>query len=371
MPHRKAKKPRGSRGVTPYIKDGRQKPYHDLMVLLPKTSAASEDKIQAKLLTKQLVERLASIGYTTMAFTHVVYGRPRENDSMNTLLQLPASAAQKRGTTDESSKGAKRQSRKETVSNIRIVRRLHAVVENSSDVGVYSNTNTAEYASTLSLLQEYDLVSLAPRNDVTFQAACSASEADIITLDYTAGRGGVQLPFRIRPSDVRAVVERGAAFELQYAPALLNIQKRKALVQTGRSLQMASTGIRPKPRLLFSSGDRAVTGDVDMGAMALRSPGELINLMHVVLGFDASIAHDAMGVSAVNVLERGELRKLGQLGSRQLIDVVSESDFVKQQYDASDKTEEKEQESAAEKKSADNVVVEKVEGDNDDGFITL
>lgn len=375
MPHRKAKKPRGSRGVTPCIKDGRQRPYHDLMVVLPKSSSSSEVKIQAQLIMKQLVERLASIGYTTMAFSHVVYGRPRPDDNVESMLQLPVSSTQKRDELDESSIDSalgNRKTKRDTFSNIRIVKRLHAIVENSADVGAYSNTSTAENASTLSLLQQYDLVSLAPRNDVAFQSACSASEADIVTLDYTAGRGGVQLPFRIRPADVRALVERGAAFELHYAPALLNIQQRKALVQTARLLQMASTGIRPKPRILFSSGDRTVTGDVDMGPMALRSPGDLINLMQTVLGVDATTAHNAMGSSAIKVLERGAHRQAGQLQSRLAIDVVSESDFIKQsaKNEFKEESQEKKDETIANGKAAE-IGDQKRNDGLDDGFITL
>lgn len=377
MPHRKARKPRGSHGVTPCIKDERRRPYHDLMVQLPKSSSSSEVKIQAQLIMKQLVERLASIGYTTIAFSHVVHGRPRPDDSVESISQLPVSTTHKRGDLDESSIGSatgNHMSKGSTHSNIRIVKRLHAIVENSSDVGVYSNTNATENASTLNLLQEYDLVSLAPRNDVSFQLACSASEADIVTLDYTAGRGGVQIPFRIRPADVRAMVERGAAFELHYAPALLNVQQRKALVQTARLLQMASTGIRPKPRILFSSGDRTITGDVDMGPMALRSPGDLINLMQTVLGVEATTAHDAMRSSATKVLERGARRQAGQLQSRFAIDVVSESDFVRQSSAMDEfvqKSQEKKGDAVVENENAAGIGDRTTNDGLDDGFITL
>lgn len=332
MPHRKTKKPRGSRGVTPCIRDGRQRPYHDLMVLLPKYSAATEVKIQAQLLLKQVLDRLFWVGYTTAAVSHVVYGRPRmKEDNIESLLQLPSSTSLESTSADtkrESADRAAKRSKPEGIPPIRIVKRLHAVVENLSDVGVYTRTTGTENNDTLNLLQEYDLASLAPRNDATFQAACCASEADIVTLDYTAGRGGVQLPFRIRPSDVKAVVQRGAAFELHYAPALLHINQRKALVQTARSLQMASVGVRPKPRILFSSGDRNVMGDSDMGAMALRSPGDLINLLQTVLCLDATMAHDALGESGTSILERGRLRRLGQLDSRRLVDVYIDGDVL-------------------------------------------
>jgi RNase P/RNase MRP subunit p30 len=340
------------------------------MVLQPKTSSAPEVKIQAQLMMNQLLERLASTGYTTVAFAHIVYGRPRPVDSVESILRLAESQTHKCGATHDS---AERQSEEESHAKIRTVKRLHAIVENSSDVGAYSNTNAVDNASTLSLLQEYDLVSLAPRNDVTFQAACSASEADIVTLDYTAGRGGIQLPFRIRTVDVRAVVERGAAFELHYAPALLNVQQRKALVQSARLLQMASTGIRPKPNILFSSGDRTLTGDIDIGPMALRSPGDLINLMQTVLRLDAITARDAMGLSASKALERGMLRKLGQLKSRNAavgVVVFSELEFVKQSTNNEfEEKQEKKEQRVLEPSKVDGEIDER--NGLDDGFITF
>ena len=255
--------------------------------------------------------------------------------------------------------------------DIRIVHRLHAVVENLSDVGAFSKTDASENNATLSLLREYDLISLAPRNDATFQAACLASEVDIVTLDYTAGRGGIQIPFRIRPVDVKAVVERGAAFELHYAPALLNIPQRKALVQAARSLQMASVGIRPKPRLVFSSGNRIVTGEVDMGAMALRSPGDLINLLQAVLGLDSSVSHDALGASATSVLERGRLRKLEQLDRCNAINVCMESDFVKSLESDEGGHNEKKEELVEVKQQDVTVEAHEKRSDMGDGFITL
>jgi RNase P/RNase MRP subunit p30 len=346
------------------------------MVLLPKYSAASEVRVQAQLLLKQVTDRLALTGYAIAAVTHMVYGRPRmKEDNVESLLQLPYSVSTNsaaNGTKGESTERPVKRSKVESNPPIRIVKRLHAVVENLADVGAYTRTSATESATTLSLLQEYDLVSLAPRNDATFQAACCASEVDIVTLDYTAGRGGLQLPFRIRPADVRAVVQRGAAFELHYAPALLHMNQRKALVQTARSFQMASVGVRPKPRFLFSSGDRHVVGDSDIGAMALRGPGDLINLLQTVLCLDATMAHDALGESATKILDRGRLRRLGQLDIRGLVDVYIDGEALEDkrlcEAPPLGAMERKRLEKLIESVKADE---QQSDGDLEDGFITL
>lgn len=159
------------------------------------------------------------------------------------------------------------------------------------------------------LINQYDLISVAPRNEATFQSACaSATASDIITLDYSGSRG-LKLPYRIRPTDVQAVVDRQAAFEIQFGPALLIPKLRKALVQTCRELQTASLG--KKPLVLFSSGDRTVE-DRDVGDMALRLPGDLSNLMQVLLRFDATTSNRAVGPAALEVIQRAEQRRWGK-----------------------------------------------------------
>jgi ribonuclease P/MRP protein subunit RPP1 len=182
-----------------------------------------------------------------MALTHTVFGAPKqsedkaENAIPDSLFDMSSSRDQKKprgavSTNDAASSGDKTSNQQ---SPIKVLRRLHAVLENLSDVGHYvkrrneADADSGSNKNSAKILQEYDLVSLAPRNDATFQSACSSANAsDIITLDYTSGRGGVQLPFRIRPADVKAVIARKAVFEIPYAPAVLNRNQRKGLVQT-------------------------------------------------------------------------------------------------------------------------------------------
>jgi RNase P/RNase MRP subunit p30 len=306
----------------------------DLMVVLPtiasrgsKASAAAagefSSRLESQLVIQEIMDRLASTGFTHMALTHTIYGRPTPTDD-RVATTIPESLWQTTTSSDGKgrSPGSSGNARTRTNSSprtIRVVRRLHNIIENLSDVGLYvSNTAAPESLSGLVsleqqrgpiLLLEYDLLSISPRNESVFQSACqSATLADIITLDYTSGRGGLKLPYKIRSSDVKAVMDRNAAFEIPFAPALLHDKQRKALVQTCRELQMASLGL--KPRILFSSGDRTFE-EKDVGAMALRSPDDLINLMQTVLRFDAKLARDAMSTTGMAVLQRARQRKFG------------------------------------------------------------
>lgn len=308
---RQPKKPRGSRGERTGFTDGEPSQKSgiacDLMVVLPKNVTT----LTSQLLIKDVMMRLSLTGFTHMALTHTIYGRPKPVDDKATttipesLWKIPAGGEAKEPARKKRKSSSQDLEPSSAVDPpIKVLRRLHAVVENISDVGCYlSNGPDAE------LLNEYDILSIAPRNDATFQAVCaSATAADIITLDYSSNRG-LKLPFKIRSSDVQAVVDRKAAFEINFAPALLKPKYRKALIQTCRELQMASLG--KKPIVLFSSGDRTVE-DSDVGSMALRLPGDLSNLMQALLHFDPTTASRAVGPAAMDVLRRAEDRRWGK-----------------------------------------------------------
>lgn len=210
---------------------------YDLMVPIPKESPL--------LHIQEFQQRLASTGFTHMALTHTIFGAPKQSEDRadkaipESVWNVAQSSDQKKAKHGPQNFGNKRQQQ----SIFIVLRRMHAVLENLSDVGHFALRNgrtlsangnsDPSMSATANLLQEYDLISLSPRNDVTFQSACaSATACDIITLDYTSGRGGVQLPFKIRPADVKAVIARKAVFEIPYAPALLNRNQRKGLIQT-------------------------------------------------------------------------------------------------------------------------------------------
>jgi len=271
------------------------------MVTLPKDP---ETNVQSQLLVQAIMNRLASTGYSHMALTHTIFGKPRPSEDKSTTaipvtlwsLDIKEPSLKKRKTEVDAADIS-------PPSKVKVLRRLHAILENLSDVGSYMTSGPhAE------LINQYDLISVAPRNEATFQSACaSATAADIITLDYSGSRG-LRLPYRIRPADVQAVIDRQAAFEVQFGPALLITKFRKALVQTCRELQTASLG--KKPLILFSSGDRCVE-DRDVGDMAFRLPGDLSNLMQVLLRFDTITSNKAVGPAGLEVIQRAEKRRWG------------------------------------------------------------
>ena len=360
------KKLRGSRGSR--VGDNET---CDLMVPLPKSAGGSV--LECKLLVKEIRDRLASTGFTRMALTHTIYGRPKPEDRADiaipcSLWTEPKNNKKKKRKFNEPSSAHLGDERK-----ICILRRLHVVLENQSDMGFYLSNGPQE-----DILNEYDLVSVCPTNDVTFQSACaSATMADIITLDYTTR--GLRLPYRIRSSDVKAATERGATFEIPIAPALLHLKQRKALVHACQELKNSSLGL--KPRIIISSGDRTLDGS-DVGALALRMPGDLSNLFKTVMHFDDSTACNAVGVAAMQALQRGKERRFGQRGIAGNVTLIRKTDLLLSRQSSEDEeqpnakngsTTAGSKESAVESQQRNEDIQEddEDEGDIADGFIAM
>ena len=235
----------------------------DLQVVLPHNNRSAGP---VPLVVDQLLARLVSAGYQTVALTHTVYGAPRpETDSVEQVL--PSSLWKKKH------------------SSLRVLRRLHAVIENAADLTAFSSQKQQ-------LLHQYDLVSVSPRNDTVLQQLCTATRKntdsyyllDIITFDAFQHRTAVS----IRGADINAALSRGVALELPYASAVLNPQHRRGWIQTAREMWQVTTTASSSSgnaasSLLLSSGSRICSSEDDVGALALRLPEDITNLAQTVL----------------------------------------------------------------------------------------
>jgi RNase P/RNase MRP subunit p30 len=312
---------------------------------------------------RAIVQRLNETGYSTIALSHQIHGRvkPNQDESHLTIplddlldfnLGLSSHNSIKNNTssaTEASSSFSNKKKRRDPNGNtivnnnnnntnntnnntkMKILKRLNVIIEQESDLASYSTKANQE---TQTILSSYDIIALSPRNETTFTAICNSpllKYCDIILLDYTAGRGNVQLPFKIKSSHIAQATRNGLAMELNYAPAILDPAKRKAFILASRQLMTAAAAVgiiqpknlklRLKPRIIISSGNRFVDGDGgrDHGSMALRSSGDIAHFSRVVLGFTDSLVL-GLGVGDVHVhtssnimqavVDRGQNRKL-------------------------------------------------------------
>lgn len=292
----KASSPLADKPVPRKRKRCRRNPHNgsmaaDLYLPIPLLDSSSSRR---GILIQQLSRRLSETDYRLAAFTHTVYGKPKPSvDAVDKVLSNNDLLVQP--TNGKST----------VVSDLRVLRRLHAVVENLSDAGCFvKQSGNAQEAA---LLDEYDIVSIAPRNEAVFRSVISSATAcDIITLDYTVQKSG--LPFRVRPTDMRIIAERQLILEIPYAPAVLNPSLRKSWIQTCAEVQQASRGQKNVMILLSSSGERKVENNVnDAADMAIRMPKDLQNLATTVHG----LPKFQMGAAAKYAVSRAQRRKYG------------------------------------------------------------
>jgi len=315
--------------------------YVDLMVPIPipstSTTSSASQRRQRLPFVRDLLKRFEEAGYASVALTHRIFGLPRPRRDRS---RVAFDFLERDGGGTLSSSSSPSSSSPSSLSSVKLLRRLHAVVENVSDVGRYASasavTEAAAAASTAvdsssaqssspsslaRLLEGYDVVSVSPRNDAAFRAACGgsvvgseqrrqrtttsssatssgASAIDVVSLDYCCGNNDYKLPFKIRSADLKSAYEAGVAFEIQYSPAVLDVggRRRQAFVRTCREFYAASAALprNRRPKLLLSSGNRSLAAadgssggtDGDAGPLAIRAPADLINLLRVVGGID-------------------------------------------------------------------------------------
>ena len=315
--------PRGCRGLSSFsasISHANNDILYDLDVplVIVKNSTGAIDASLFWNYHQPILQRLYSTGYSVVALSHTVYGKiDLQRDSASN--RFPAQLTFPRLTSN-------------ATTNFKILKRLNVVLEQVSDLDVYSlplssSDSSAAKSSTVTttstntnnspnpyheFLKEYDIIAMSARNDTVFSTICSTAHllwVDIITLDYTAGRGGVQLPFSLKPSLVSSATSQGLYFDIPYSPAIMDPNKRKAFVQVAKQFQMAimaKTSSSTLP-LILCSGSRRRTNpsQEDVGPMALRQPGDLQNFCQVVLGFQGPMAGKLMRHNAEKAVERG------------------------------------------------------------------
>ena len=278
----------------------------DLNVDFPTASLLSSGSRKTpEQILDNVLERVKLLGYSTIALSQTIYGRPNKE-----ILKKGKQLIDVRDISEK--------------YGIAILHRLNVVIEESSDVAYFNGSN----GESIKFLSQFDLVSLVVRNASSFAAACSnANGVDMLVLDTSLGK----LPFRIVKKDIQEATSRGLLFEFWYGPALVNPSKRKFLVQAVDNFLQVSASIRPKPRLVLSSGPRKLDNGEDIGGLAIRSVGDMENISRVVLRLGNDTAQAAMRFNAKVGIERGLDRICGDSGNvhvRVFAGNESASDYV-------------------------------------------
>ena len=129
------------------------------------------------------------------------------------------------------------------------------------------SSNMDALAANLANVQKYDIVSVMPLTEKTFNFACDKLDhIHIITIDTNSG-----LKFHVSPGAVKSAVERGIYFEALYGEAVSNPSARKFFMSGIADISRATRGGR---HLILSSGCENM--------YSLRRPYDIINLLKVM-----------------------------------------------------------------------------------------
>jgi RNase P/RNase MRP subunit p30 len=146
-----------------------------------------------------------------------------------------------------------------------------------------------------------DIVAIQPTNEKTFQLACQALDADIITLQMTE-----KLPFYLRKPLVHLAMQRGIFFELNYSDLLTNdaSQKRDVL-----SNWMNLLSVTQGKNIVVSSGIQLEHATMKKSPkILLRGPVELMNML-TCLQCPANLARHAFLQNPTALLFHAATRK--------------------------------------------------------------
>lgn len=132
----------------------------------------------------------------------------------------------------------------------------------------------------------FDLVAFRPTTDEAWQLICEGGECDFVSFCLEE-----RLPFPLRQKEVTTFVKRGGLFEVEFAHALRDTTKRRALIVNVEQLVHRT---RSK-HILFTSGAN--------DALEMRSPHDLANFA-AVLGLRGSLARESLADVPRRALQR-------------------------------------------------------------------
>ncbi|KAI0881515.1 PHP domain-like protein [Annulohypoxylon maeteangense] len=162
--------------------------------------------------------------------------------------------------------------------------------------------------------QLYDILALRPQTEKAFQAACltvSATDISIISLDLTT-----RLPFYLRPKPCMAAVNRGLRFEICYSRALAS----------GADARARANFIGNVAQLVRATRGRGlVVSSEAVGAMGLRAPADVVNLL-AVWGLSTERGGEALRENPRGVVVNEGIKRSGFRGVVDIVAVAERGD---------------------------------------------
>uniref|UniRef100_A0A182JDM2 Uncharacterized protein n=1 Tax=Anopheles atroparvus TaxID=41427 RepID=A0A182JDM2_ANOAO len=193
---------------------------------------------------------------------------------------------------------------------IRLLNRLTVVFEDAS-VSLVLNKSTN--------VRGYDLIAALPTREASLQYACQTLACDIITYNQNAQW------IKLHRKFYYLAVERNIAFEIKYAPAIVDSTERKATITRAHRYHFYGKS----KNVLISSGAK--------NAFELRSPYDIANL-GLIFGLSEEQSKRAVRDVPNKILLAAEGRRFGKAGV--ILRKRKENDMDSDDYSGSELEEE-------------------------------
>lgn len=252
------------------------------------------EKQRMSVLTYELME----MGYTTLAFNHVVHTK---YDPVS--QKYPFGKGHCRPPFPKLDPRTRKAHGIEAYrAGIKQLSRLTVVFD--SDQAIKSGSGFV--SANAQALQQYDLLSVTPTTETAFQHACiTLSELkpfsiDIISLDLAAAP---RLPFHLKRSTVGAALANGVVFEITYGAAIATTLNTPDVSAARRNLFAGARDL-----LRATNGKGVIISSNASDALGLRAPYDVMNLA-ALMGMTPNAAKDAISTACQSLLIRAETRQ--------------------------------------------------------------
>ena len=241
--------------------------FADLNVVMLRSTCRTSLTSSLPPVPKETLRVLQASGYTTVALSRVVFGRPKKDSKCDfnpKRFTDELEALRKAGELPTAVLGPHRHG----PAPLTVLSRLTLVAENPEDI---------TEAISNEVLASYDIVAMQPTSQQTFQLACERATVDIVTLDCSQ-----RLQFHVSRKNVQLAQGRGIRFELSYSPSLQDPSARRHLFAAARTLAPLVSG----RAILLSSGASE--------AVHTRGPYDASNLGAILKLPQRPSAHDCV-----------------------------------------------------------------------------
>ncbi|KAI1384116.1 PHP domain-like protein [Hypoxylon trugodes] len=243
----------------------------------------------------------AQLGYNVVALNHTL-DAPLPGNIQNPLPKFPPPSTANNPQPSSSSQ------QRQTSSTQRTPTILHRLT--------LSFTDPSQNQQLPRAAQSYDLIAVRPTTEKAFQAACltvSATDVSLISLDLST-----RLPFYLRPKPCMAAIARGLRFEICYGSVLGGGDARARANLAGNVAQLVRA---TRGRGLVVSSEAA-------GALALRAPADVVNLL-AVWGLATERGMEALGTNPRGVVVNEGIKRSGFRGVVDIVGVAERSEGEK------------------------------------------